>query len=122
MGLFSLGSKKVDSIKWVHFNDANQLPTLIEESKHKPVLFFKHSTRCSISSMAKSRLESDWDLDEEVMPVYLDLISYRSLSALVAEKFGVQHESPQIILVKDGMATYDASHSQISVNDIKKSL
>ena len=122
MGLFSFGSKSAENIKWVQLTNENQLPSLLEESNHRAVMFFKHSTRCSISSMAKSRLENDWDLDEEVTPVYLDLISYRSLSNLLAEKFGVQHESPQIILVKDGMATYNASHSQISVNDIKKSL
>lgn len=122
MGLFSFGTKSESQIKWVHFKDENELPSFLEESNHKTVMFFKHSTRCSISSMAKSRLESEWDLDEEVTPIYLDLISYRNLSNLLADKFGVQHESPQIILVKEGIAVYDASHSQISVSDIKKSL
>ncbi len=122
MGLFSFGSKSHQNVKWVHFSDEQQLSQFIEESNHKTVMFFKHSTRCSISSMAKSRLENDWDLDEEVTPIYVDLIAHRNISNLLADKFAVQHESPQIILVKDGISIYDTSHNQISVGDIKNQL
>ena len=122
MGLFSFGIKSGDNIKWINFDNESQLNGFIEESKHKTIMFFKHSTRCSISSMVKSRLENDWDLDEEVTPIYVDLIANRNISNLLADKFAVQHESPQIILVKDGISIYDTSHNQISVGDIKNQL
>lgn len=122
MGLFSFGSSKTGaSVKWVNFIEEAQLDEFIKESNERPVLFFKHSIRCSISSMAKSRLEAHWDI-ENVTPVYLDLINFRSLSNLLAEKFVVEHESPQIILVKNGQSIYNASHNQISVDDIKNNL
>jgi len=122
MGLFSFGSKSQQNVKWVHFSNEQQLNQFIEESKHRTIMFFKHSTRCSISSMAKSRIENDWDLDEEVTPIYVDLIANRNISNLLADKFAVQHESPQIILVRDGISIYDTSHNQISVGDIKNHL
>lgn len=124
MGLFSFGSKKQDakSVNWVHLDAENKLNDLIKESNDKPVMFFKHSTRCSISSMALSRLESNWDLEDAVIPVYLDLIAHRDLSNKLVEVFTVDHQSPQIILVKDGISVLDISHSEISVDAVKKSL
>ncbi|MFT4601635.1 MAG: bacillithiol system protein YtxJ [Arenicella sp.] len=122
MGLFSFGSKSAENIKWTRFDNEQQLSQFIEESNHKTIMFFKHSTRCSISSMAKSRLENDWDLDEQVTPIYVDLIANRNISSLLANKFAVQHESPQIILVRDGISVYDTSHNQISVKEIKNHL
>lgn len=122
MGLFSFGaSKKEQNINWVKFTNAEQLKEFIQESNEQPVMFFKHSIRCSISSMALNRVESDWDL-EDVTPVYLDLINFRNLSNLLAETFEVEHQSPQVILVKDGKSIYNASHNQISVASIKMNL
>lgn len=122
MGLFSFGaSKKEQNINWVKFTNAEQLKEFIQESNEQPVLFFKHSIRCSISSMALNRVESDWDL-EDVTPVYLDLINFRNLSNLLAETFEVEHQSPQVILVKEGKSIYNASHGEISVAGIKMNL
>lgn len=81
-------------------------------------LIFKHSTRCSISMMAKKRFELDWEDLPEDMPLYfLDLISYRDLSKQVADIFQVHHESPQLLLIKDGECVLDQSHGQISVDE-----
>lgn len=122
MGLFSFGaSKKEQNINWVKFTNEEQLKEFIQESNEHPVMFFKHSIRCSISSMALNRVESDWDL-EDVTPVYLDLINFRNLSNLLTETFEVEHQSPQVILVKDGKSIYNASHNQISVASIKMNL
>ena len=124
MGLFS--SNKDDRMSgpnWIILKDSSQLTELTNSSSDKPVLFFKHSTRCSISTMAKHRLERKWDLsDEEIIPVYLDLLNYRSLSNELAEKFNVRHESPQVLLVKNGQSIYNASHGEISVDAIKNQL
>ena len=123
MGLFSFNKKNenVIPIPWVRLDSEAHLNDLIEESNEQPVMFFKHSTRCSISSMALSRLEKDWDL-ENVTPVYLDLLTYRPLSNKLEEVFNVFHQSPQIILVKNGKSVLDISHSQISVDALKNHL
>ena len=73
--------------------------------------------------MAKYRLESDWDFSAgEVDPYYLDLVAYRDVSGEVAERFAVHHESPQILLIKDGECVLDASHLDITVEEIKEVL
>jgi bacillithiol system protein YtxJ len=104
---------------WISLNSSAQLADIKEKSKNKAQLIFKHSTRCSISSMAKNRLERETP-PENVDFYYLDLISYRELSAKIAEEFSVFHESPQVILIKNGECSYDESHSGINMDDIKE--
>ena len=105
-------------IKLTSEDELNQIKTLSEQGK---VLIFKHSTRCSISSMALSRLERAWKDDEMkgVKPYFLDLIAYRNLSNRIAEEFGVQHESPQVLMIEKGKCIYHDSHSGISYQEIK---
>lgn len=81
-------------------------------------LIFKHSTRCSISMMAKRRFEMDWDSLPADMPVYfLDLIQHRDISNKIAQDFSVHHESPQMLVIKDGECILDQSHGSISVDE-----
>jgi len=120
MGFFS--KKETPSIPWINLTSEEELDAAIKQSFDKPVALFKHSTRCSISSMAKSRLERSWDLSEQVDIYYLDLISYRPVSNKIASVLAVQHESPQVILLKDGKAVYHTSHSDISVEGLKEEL
>ena len=126
MGFFGFGSKKETKpvIDWVKLQTEEQLDQLIKkDSFEKPVILFKHSTRCSISAMAIHRLENQWDIDEEaVIPVYLDLIRFREVSNKIANDLGVVHQSPQILIVKNGACTYQSSHSQIEVRAIKNNL
>jgi bacillithiol system protein YtxJ len=107
-------------IQWIPLSTEGQLEDIVKQSNNVPCLIFKHSTRCSISSMAKSRLEKTWDFPEdEIKPYYLDLIAYRDVSNAIAEKFGVYHESPQALLIRNGECTYDASHLDISVQELR---
>ena len=127
MGFFGFGKKSdehTSSVNWLHLKAVEDLDQLIQkDSFDKPVLLFKHSTRCSISSMAINRLENNWDIDaESVLPVYIDLIAYREVSNKIAVELGITHQSPQILLVKNGKCTYQASHSQIDVEAIKQNL
>jgi bacillithiol system protein YtxJ len=104
-------------MQWKYITDVNQ----IDEIKKQPgySLIFKHSTRCSVSMMAKRRFEMDWAVIPENTNLYfLDLISHRNISAEVAEKFQVHHESPQILLIKDGSCVLDASHGDISADEV----
>lgn len=113
-------NKVVEGVKWNELTSVSQIQSLIEESKEQPVLIYKHSTRCSISSMAMERLERSWTSEgNEIKPYYLDLISLRDVSSAVAQTFEVYHESPQIILIKNGKAVYDASHMSISFSAIE---
>jgi bacillithiol system protein YtxJ len=111
-------------MNWHPLTSAEQLDTVIEESKSTPVVIFKHSTACSISSTAKSRLERQWAGAgvDHIKPYYLDLLRYRPVSNEIAEVFQVQHQSPQLLLIQDGMCTHDASHLSISIDSVKKSL
>lgn len=100
-------------------------PEQLEAIKAAPgySLIFKHSTRCIISKMALKSLEADWK--EEQAPVsayYLDLLNYKELSAQIAEMFHVYHESPQILLIRQGECLLDASHNDISFHEIMEVL
>lgn len=111
---------------WVPLNEELQLKNIIKQSydsNHGAVLLFKHSTRCSISSMAKSRLERAWDIDPTKLPTfYLDLLSYRNISSEIATQFNVEHQSPQVLLIKNGTCVYHSSHNEIDVTAIKQIL
>jgi len=104
-------------MKWNELIDENQLVAMRERSFQRPQVIFKHSTRCGISSVAKSRLEK-WTPSEDFDFYYLDLIRHRPLSNKVAEEFHVYHESPQVLVIKSGECVYDESHLGISLQDI----
>lgn len=108
-------------MNWIELNNADQLVTLKELSKTRPQVIFKHSTRCSISSMALSRLERN-EQPEAGDFYLLDLIRYRSLSDKIAEDFAVYHESPQILLIKNTACVYDESHSGIRMDEIAEQI
>ncbi|NVJ87125.1 MAG: bacillithiol system redox-active protein YtxJ [Algoriphagus sp.] len=107
-------------MNWQKLTQVEQLEEIKRQSFDRPVLLFKHSTRCSISSMSLDRLSRNWQPsdEEKVTPYFLDLISYRDLSNQVAMLFGIPHQSPQVILVKNGQVVYDNSHFGISYQEI----
>jgi monothiol bacilliredoxin len=107
-------------MNWNKLEDASQLAVINEESKVGKVMILKHSTRCSISSMALNRIESNWkDSDNQLIkPYYLDLIAYRDISNLIAQQYGVEHQSPQVLVISNGTCIYNASHNNIRYADI----
>ena len=108
---------------WKVLNDAAQLKEIKKRSFERPVVIFKHSVTCGISAHAKHKLESAWDFaDEDLEFYYLDLLSYRPVSNLVADTFNVIHQSPQLLVIKNGEAIYDTSHQMVSVDAIKGAL
>ncbi len=107
-------------MNWNKLQDNAQLAQIRQESAEQPVLIFKHSTRCSISSTALSRMERNWSNSVGIKPYYLDLIAFRSVSGQVADEFGVDHQSPQVLLIQNGECIYDASHFEISFDDLKQ--
>jgi bacillithiol system protein YtxJ len=122
MGLFSFGKSNTKRLDWIEINSLDELDQAIEDSSDKPSVFFKHSTRCSISSMALNRFESDWKENSDGTLYFIDLIKNRDVSNMLSEKADVYHQSPQVIVLKDKKAIYDASHSAISANEIIEKL
>jgi len=109
-------------MKWNSLNNVEQLNAIREESKIQSVIIFKHSTRCSISAAVLNRIERAWKEAEtdNIKPYYLDLIKHRDISKQIEEDFNVQHESPQVLIIKDGKSIYNASHTAITYSTILK--
>lgn len=103
-------------MNWTSLESAEQINNI--KHYHGYSVIFKHSTRCAISLMAKKRFELDGDKFPQDIPLYfLDLIKYRDLSKQIADDFQVYHESPQMLLIKDGECILDLSHSHVSVDE-----
>lgn len=111
---------------WQQLINQSQLQDIIDTSQqpdsHRAVVIFKHSTRCSISSMALNRFESKWQDDPMVTVFYLDLLQHRDISNEVATRFGVEHQSPQVLVIKNGTCIYNASHTGITVSGIREAI
>ncbi len=112
-------SENSSKMSWTQLIDLGQLNEIIDLSTTKPVLIFKHSTRCSISRMALKQFENEFDLKDKVTPYFLDLLENRNISNEIATRFNVEHQSPQLILIKDGIAVYNVSHSDIEVEELR---
>ena len=106
-------------MNWIPLTTEEQLHQIIERSTIVPQVIFKHSTRCGTSSMVLNRLERS-NAPESVDFNFLDLLNYRNISKKIADDFHVFHESPQILLIKNGECIYDESHMGINLDDITK--
>ena len=108
-------------MNWINLKSVHQLDEIKELSKTRTQVIFKHSTRCSISSMAKSRLERN-EQPEATDFYFLDLLKFRSLSDKIAEDFAVSHESPQVLLIRNMECVYEESHSGIDMVEITEQI
>lgn len=104
-------------INWNELHSTDQLSQIRQLSFERPQVIFKHSTRCSISHMAKARLERA-NSPEGIDFYYLDLLAHRDISNRVAEDFSVYHESPQVLVIRGGDCVYDESHNGISMDEL----
>ncbi len=123
--IFNSGNSnnKQPSINWIPLTEVRQLDEIMNASNKKPVLIFKHSTRCGISRMALKNFERSFDIDNEQLAIYLlDLIQFRTISNEISSIFKVQHQSPQAIVVYQEKVVYHDSHYGISVEAIKKAI
>ncbi|HEX9510733.1 MAG TPA: bacillithiol system redox-active protein YtxJ [Puia sp.] len=104
-------------MSWIDLQTETQLNEIREKSTDRPQVIFKHSTRCSTSQLVKSRLERV-PFPGSIDFYYLDLIRYRPVSNKIAETFLVEHESPQVLVIRNGECIYDESHLGITMDDI----
>lgn len=109
-------------MNWNRLERPEQLKEIITESADSNILIFKHSTRCNISRSTLDRLERNWKDAEvpNVKPYFLDLLSYREISNTIAEQFQVEHQSPQVLIIRHGKAIYDNSHYGIDFQEIRE--
>ena len=111
-------------MNWNSLTSVDQLLMISEESFQQPVVIFKHSTRCSISRAALDRLERNWKGEElpSAKTYFLDLLEHRDISNTIASQWEVEHESPQLIVIKNNKAVYFKSHFDIEYNKVKDAL
>lgn len=115
--------KEEKVLPWMELNHADQIKTIQEKSKTKTQVIFKHSTRCGISRMAMNRFVDNYHFDEsEIDLYYLDIIANREVSNETGYKFQVIHESPQLLVIKNGVVVAHASHGSISTINLKSYL
>lgn len=113
--------KEEKVLPWIALNDLSQLETINEKSSAKTQVVFKHSTRCGISRMVMNQFVEAYSLTENDLDLhYLDLLNYRDVSNEVGYKFQVMHESPQILVIKNGVAVAHASHGAINDVDLSR--
>lgn len=108
-------------MQWNELTDLRQLDDIRAESSEKTILIFKHSTRCHISRTVLDRLQRHWNDAEmqTVKPYFLDLIKYRDISQRIAQTYAVQHESPQVLIIRDDHSRYHESHFGIDYAAIR---
>ncbi len=111
--------KEEKALPWIALNNVSQLKKIEEASRNKTQIIFKHSTRCGISRMVMNQFIATYNFTEEDLDLYyLDLLSFRDVSNEVGYKFQVMHQSPQLLVIKNGVAVAHASHGQINAIDL----
>lgn len=108
------------SMKWNQLTDIAQLDIIDKESAQGKVMIFKHSTRCSISATALNRVEKAWapENDKLLTCYFLDLIAHRNISNAIADRYGVEHESPQVLIISKGKCIFSQTHLDISASEM----
>lgn len=120
-GVNNLPKEPKRIIPWIPLTSSKQLEDVLKQSQEKPVVIFKHSTRCGISRMVLRQFEKQLTIELNQAKFYfLDLLTYREISNEIATNFQVNHQSPQLIIIKSGTVVYQCSHYEIDATDLTK--
>ncbi len=123
MGLFSKSSAPIFSFPWKEISSVEEFNEMLNAPSEKAKLFFKHSTRCSISSMALKGFEREWNFSNDDFELFfVDLIAHRDVSNAISEISHVVHQSPQVVVWRNGEVVYDASHHHIDAQKIQQTI
>jgi bacillithiol system protein YtxJ len=115
--------KETKTVPWIPLESLDQLDGIIKASGNRTQVIFKHSTSCGISRMVMNMFGSSYDVEAGRLDLYyLDLHAYRSVSNEVAHKFGVMHQSPQLLVIRNGTVVGHASHGAITAMDLERYL
>lgn len=104
-------------LNWISLTNTDELQFIKEKSFQKPQVLFKHSTRCGTSSLVLNRLQRAAEVPDADF-YFLDLIRHRDVSDKIAHLFNVYHESPQVLLIKNGECLYEESHLGIDMYEL----
>lgn len=126
MGLFDkmfkserdIAKEEIERIPWINITEEQDIEDLEKRSFEKPVVIFKYSTRCGISRITLRKFETDLPENLDVAYYFMDLVKYRSLSNEIADRLKVRHESPQLIVLKDGKVIHHSSHQDINAKQL----
>jgi len=117
----TLKEVKETYLSWTPIISIDEINTIKEISKIQSILIFKHSTRCGISRMVMKQFESLFNEENKHLKVYyLDLLNFREVSSKLSEVFQVIHQSPQLLVIKNGISVYDESHNEITKVNLSK--
>lgn len=105
-------------------HDVASLDAAIAESRERPVLLFKHSRHCGTSFEALDELQAHIDGARPGSAAYkvITVQTHRPVSDAVSQRFGIRHETPQAILLRDGKVIWNASHFRITASQIEQAL
>ncbi|MGY0392132.1 bacillithiol system redox-active protein YtxJ [Bizionia sp. KMM 8389] len=112
--------KETKILPWKTLSTIPQLDAIAKLSQNKTQIIFKHSTRCGISKMVMNQFVDAYDVDLNADLYYLDLLNFRDVSSEVGYKFQVLHESPQLLIIRNGVTVVQASHGAINALDLNK--
>jgi bacillithiol system protein YtxJ len=104
-------------MKWINLTSEDQLRSIKEKSAHTAQVIFKYSSRCSISDVARTRLERK-EAPSSVDFYFLDILTYRALSDKIAKEFDIRHQSPQVLVIRNAQCIYEESHLGIRMDEI----
>lgn len=107
---------------WNELTVVEQLDEVVAASATQTCVIFKHSTRCIVSRTALKQFEMEYVVNENMKLYFLDLLSHRDISNAIAERLGVEHQSPQILVIKNGGVVYHTSHSSIDATVLERYL
>lgn len=127
MGLFNkifggaIEQKEEKFLPWIALNTLEQIDNIEKASMSKLQVIFKYSSRCGVSRMVLNQFVDKYELSKDDLDLYfLDLINYRDVSNEVGYKFQVIHESPQLLVIKNGVVVAHASHSGVNAIDLSR--
>ena len=116
-----IAKEEINRVPWKEITGIEMLEEISQGSHQRPAAILKHSTSCGISRMVLRQFEKDFNIEAGKVDLYfLDLLRYREISNKIASKFNVPHESPQLIIVKEGRVVYDASHGAIAAESLNQ--
>ncbi len=116
-----IAKEEIIEVPWHVLGKMEQLDEIVEESKTRPVAIFKHSTRCGVSRGVLKMFEKNYTfLDNQLKLYFLDVIQNRDISNEIAARFKVHHESPQMIVIRNGAVVHHDSHHSIEAAHLEK--
>ncbi len=115
------GSSETDrkGVRWIPLERKEQLKGITGRSDEVLQVIFKNSLTCGVSGMVRRSFETNLSIPEGKADLHmLHIQDNRELSDEVSRAFEIRHESPQLLLIKNGKVVHHASHGQISFVDL----